>query len=75
MTKWDSTKDESKLPDWKDAGRRVLMIDKDGIEITGGLEIYDQFFDGQNEIPMFRLVCDDGSIPDFLGADYWRFIT
>jgi hypothetical protein len=61
-----------KYPDWEDVGKLVDVINDNGVIITGILNA-DEFFDGNNDIPLFYLVLPDGNIESFSDKDYWRF--
>lgn len=63
----------SHWPDWKDAGKRV-RIDCDGKVIEGVLYVDDFFFDGEDEVPMFRVRLDDGSSVSFADNVGWSFL-
>lgn len=61
-------------PDWKDAGRRVV-VERAGVLAEGILSVEDFGYDGQDEYPIWGCTANDGSLIDFAGADHWRFVS
>lgn len=64
----------SDWPDWADAGRRVAVMDENGGITEGILEVADQFFDGESEVPIFSVKLDDSTSLDFASANAWCFV-
>lgn len=60
-------------PDWQDAGKRVELVMRDGSSIKGRLEVEDEFFTGDDEVPIFAVHTDDGVQAPFLEHEKWRF--
>lgn len=60
------------LPYWGDDGKRIDICHPDGTIETGVLVEYDMT-PGPNELPLFRLVKDDGSHADLYGCSAWRY--
>lgn len=59
--------------DWKDVGRRVELLLKDGSTVAGELEA-DEFFTGDDEVPVFTVVSDDGRRLSFVDHEMWRYV-
>lgn len=64
---------EGSVPDWPDGGRRVRLLMRDGTEVEGTLNIYDQFFDGESEHPLFDVKLGTKKTISFYDALLWRF--
>jgi hypothetical protein len=61
-------------PDWADAGKRVTLLDADGSQLTGELEVGDFVpLDDGDEVPIFSVRTSDGVEHSFAGAEKWRF--
>ena len=59
-------------PDWQDVGRRVDMLMDDGLPFSGVLSA-DEFWTGEEEIPVFSVMLDSGDIVSFAEHNRWRF--
>ena len=59
-------------PDWKDTGKPVRLLMPDGREVEGILEA-DEFFDGEDEMPIFSVNRPDGSIVSFADCEKFTF--
>lgn len=64
MTNW---------PDWKDAGKRVSARLRDGRTVAGVLYVHDQFFDGENEVPVFWIQLEDKTGVSFAECASWEY--
>ncbi len=61
-------------PDWQDVGKRVEVTFDNGSTIQGELIAEEQFFTGEEEIPLLEIKMDNGEVVDFPVFDDWRFI-
>lgn len=59
-------------PDWDDNTMRVYALMKDGKTVNGILDIEDTFFTGDDEVPMFIIIGDDGNRYNFVDVDKWK---
>ena len=49
-------------------------MDENGGITEGILEVADQFFDGESEVPIFSVKLDDSTSLDFASANAWCFV-
>jgi hypothetical protein len=68
-TEWRSTKNP---PDWAEGGR-VELRRRDGSIVGAWIEM-DEFFDGENEVPVPTVTLDDGTTVSLFDFDQWRQI-
>lgn len=63
-------------PSWDDEGKRVTLLNADGSQTTGVLEIpyYWEMDDGEEE-PLFSVRTSDGVEHSFGVAEEWRFAS
>lgn len=61
-------------PDWPDEGKRVEVEFDNGMMVQGTLDIDDVFFTGEDEVPVFFVITDDGKKQSFADANRWRFL-
>jgi hypothetical protein len=59
--------------EWRDVGRRVELLLEDGSTVTGTLEA-EEFFTGEDEIPIFTVRTDDGRGISFVDHEKWRYV-
>lgn len=64
---------ETEWPDWQDTGKRVEIQFADGRLACGRLEA-EEFFTGEDEVPVFTLRGDDGTLHSFVDHKRWRFL-
>jgi hypothetical protein len=62
----------SEWPDWKDVGRQIQLTMPDGESVIGRL-CADEFWTGEDEIPVFMVETLDGRCVSFAEADHWEF--
>lgn len=67
--------DEQAWPDWKDSGLRVLMKLPGGRLVSGVLFAGDEFWTGEAEVPLFRVITDAGEDLSFADHEAWRFVN
>jgi len=60
-------------PDWRDVGKRVRCIFRDGSEASGRL-IADAGFNGEDEFPIFFLDLHSGHKVSFADAEHYEFL-
>jgi hypothetical protein len=63
----------NEYPDWQDANKQVCIKLSDGKEITGTLYVFDQFFTGEDEVPIFHVLESSGNSIPFVDAVSWQF--
>lgn len=61
------------FPDWHDCGESVVVIDDEGVTIAGILRADDEFFTGEDEVPLFCIELKTGEKLSFADKDLWRF--
>jgi hypothetical protein len=59
--------------EWRDVGKRVELMLADGSCIIGTLEA-EEFFTGDDEIPVFTVRADDGRELSFVDHEKWRYV-
>ena len=59
-------------PDWADNGRKVLCTLADGSQHIGALFCYDEFFDGEDEIPLFHIELENENID--IHTTQWKYL-
>ena len=65
-----SNKYEYIWPDWKDSGR-TITVEIGGKLISGILYADDEFFTGEDEVPIFIVKTKDNKQYPFVEADKW----
>ena len=65
---WRSIDDD--VPDWRDGGPTEIQF-ADGRVVAGCLTA-DEFWTGEDEIPVWTFTADDGSPVDIFSAERWR---
>ncbi len=60
-------------PGRADAGKRVTVQFADGARVSGALVLFDYFFTGEDEIPLYNVRLDDGREISIHAADKWMF--
>jgi hypothetical protein len=66
---WLSVDDD--FPDWRDGGRAEFRR-ADGSTVFGDLSVDDCFFNGEEEVPIFKLKLDDGTVADIFSFAQYR---
>lgn len=61
-------------PDWQDSGKNVEIKMRDGRILCGQLFAEDEFFTGEDEVPLFMVVLEDGQKISFAECEEWKFI-
>jgi hypothetical protein len=56
---------------WGDGGL-IELRRKDGIVVSGGMDI-DEFFTGEDDVPIPSVTLRDGSIASFFDFKEWRY--
>ncbi len=60
-------------PDWQDVEKKVIATLISGDVVTGTLTIEDAWFDGEEEVPIFQIDCEDGKTISFAEVESWDF--
>lgn len=65
---------QKEWPDRTDAGMRVEIEYEDGRMFTGRLEIEDTVVTGEDELPLFVVIDEDGRRHGFSNNIRWHFV-
>ena len=60
-------------PSWVEGGRDVEVKYEGELIRHGKLDLIDQFFDGEDEWPVYGLLLEDGTVESFYDFEKWRF--
>jgi len=60
------------LPRWGDSGKEVELLSEDGSVVRGTLELADVYFDGEDEVPVWNVLCPNADSVSLWNFEAWR---